>query len=118
MIDRKPSHFGSKLSAPAGIRGTDLASIGATGGMTGKRNAPIVADGRCSVEVEAAGLEPVAFGRELDSHYAPRQRAPREGVSRLARRAGGRHVDGAQRDDQQHTRIRSTRRWFVSHLAR
>ncbi len=32
--DRKPSHFGS-YDAPAGISGTALASIGATGGMTG-----------------------------------------------------------------------------------
>ena len=37
MIDRKPSHFGSKLSAPSGISFTDLASIGETGGMTGSR---------------------------------------------------------------------------------
>src|SRR5215471_21579695 len=36
MIDRKPSHFGSKLSAPSGMRGTALASIGATGGITGR----------------------------------------------------------------------------------
>src|SRR5215204_1822377 len=34
-IDRKPSHFGSKDSEPSGICGTDFASIGATGGMTG-----------------------------------------------------------------------------------
>jgi hypothetical protein len=66
MIERKPSHFGSKLSAPAGIRGTDLASIGATGGITGKRKALIVADSQPALEVEAARLEPVAFGRELD----------------------------------------------------
>ena len=35
MIDRKPSHFGSKLYGPSGIFGTGLASIGATGGLTG-----------------------------------------------------------------------------------
>src|SRR5580698_11541509 len=40
MIDRKPSHFGSKLSAPAGMSFTDLASIGATGGMTGRSIPP------------------------------------------------------------------------------
>ena len=34
MIERNPSHFGSKLSAPSGICGTALASIGATGGTT------------------------------------------------------------------------------------
>ncbi len=34
QIDRKPSHFGS-YDAPGGIVLTDLASIGATGGMTG-----------------------------------------------------------------------------------
>ena len=51
MMDRKPSHFGSKLSAPSGICGTDLASIGATGGITGKRNVPIVADHPRSVRI-------------------------------------------------------------------
>src|SRR5215204_3152147 len=35
-IDRKPSHFGSKDSEPSGICGTDFASIGATGGITGR----------------------------------------------------------------------------------
>jgi hypothetical protein len=34
QIDRKPSHFGS-YQAPGGIAGTDFASIGETGGMTG-----------------------------------------------------------------------------------
>src|SRR4051812_43000528 len=34
ISDRKPSHFGS-YDAPDGMVGTDLASIGATGGMTG-----------------------------------------------------------------------------------
>jgi len=34
QIDRKPSHFGS-YQAPDGIEGTDFASIGETGGMTG-----------------------------------------------------------------------------------
>jgi len=36
MIERKPSHFGSYDSAPVGICGTALASIGETGGMTGR----------------------------------------------------------------------------------
>jgi hypothetical protein len=33
-MDRKPSHFGS-YDMPAGMFGTDFASMGATGGMTG-----------------------------------------------------------------------------------
>src|SRR5262245_54438411 len=37
MIDRKPSHLGSKLYEPVGISATDLASMGATGGITGRR---------------------------------------------------------------------------------
>ena len=39
-IDRKPSHLGSKLSGPRGISLTGLASIGATGGITGRRMTP------------------------------------------------------------------------------
>ena len=35
-IERKPSHFGSKLIAPRGISLTAFASIGETGGMTGR----------------------------------------------------------------------------------
>ena len=38
-----PSHFGSKDCRPEGIAGTDLASVRATGGMTGKRLIPTVA---------------------------------------------------------------------------
>src|SRR5260370_31038028 len=45
MMERKPSHLGSKLRAPAGIRGTDLASIGSTGGITGKRKLRSLAPG-------------------------------------------------------------------------
>src|SRR5215475_7890568 len=37
MIDRKPSHLGSKLYEPVGISATDLASMGGTGGITGRR---------------------------------------------------------------------------------
>src|SRR5437762_10515658 len=43
-MERKPSHFGSNESAPLGISGTDLASIGATGGITGNFMRPIVTD--------------------------------------------------------------------------
>src|SRR5450755_558372 len=35
-MERKPSHFGSKLSGPSGMSLTDLASIGDTGGITGR----------------------------------------------------------------------------------
>src|SRR5262245_56451888 len=35
IIDRNPSHLGSKLYEPSGISLTALASIGATGGVTG-----------------------------------------------------------------------------------
>ncbi len=39
-MQRNPSHFGSKLSPPylagSGIPFTDLASIGCTGGITGR----------------------------------------------------------------------------------
>jgi hypothetical protein len=35
QIDRKPSHLGS-YQASGGISGTDFASIGETGGMTGR----------------------------------------------------------------------------------
>ena len=40
QIDRKPSHFGS-YQAPGGIVATDLASIGETGGMTGRSIGPL-----------------------------------------------------------------------------
>ena len=39
-IDRKPSHLGSKLNGPSGICGTGRASIGATGGLTGRCMTP------------------------------------------------------------------------------
>src|SRR4051812_37839488 len=35
MMERNPSHFGSYESWPSGTLGTDLASIGDTGGITG-----------------------------------------------------------------------------------
>ena len=35
-IDRNPSHLGSKTYSPDGMAGTALASIGATGGITGR----------------------------------------------------------------------------------
>ena len=38
-IERNPSHFGS-YEAPGGIVATDLASMGATGGITGSFTAP------------------------------------------------------------------------------
>ena len=48
MIERNPSHFGSYENAPVGIAGTDLASIGATGGITGRRMPLIVTATRAS----------------------------------------------------------------------
>src|SRR6266571_9112921 len=84
MIDLKPSHFGSKLSAPSGICGTDLASIGATGGMTGKRTVPIVADPSALSAVEAPRLEPVAFGREQAIVSGETRGAGRGGLTKRA----------------------------------
>ena len=43
-IDRKPSHFGSNTKSPRGIFSTGLASIGATGGLTGRSMAPSFPD--------------------------------------------------------------------------
>src|SRR5215218_2426351 len=40
-IVRNPSHLGSKLQAPSGSSPTGLASIGATGGITGRSMPPV-----------------------------------------------------------------------------
>src|SRR6266545_3650633 len=44
-IVRNPSHLGSKLQGPSGSSGTGLASIGATGGITGRSMHPVSAHG-------------------------------------------------------------------------
>src|SRR6266852_5677525 len=69
MIDRKPSHFGSKLSAPLGISGTDLASIGSTGGITGKRKPLLVADSP-SFATGQRSSHALAFAGSPKSHRA------------------------------------------------
>ena len=42
-MERNPSHFGSNDRGPLGICGTDFASIGATGGITGSCMVAILA---------------------------------------------------------------------------
>src|SRR4029453_6427993 len=44
-IVRNPSPLGSKLQAPSGRSGTGLASIGATGGITGRSMPPVSGTG-------------------------------------------------------------------------
>src|SRR5215212_4757370 len=46
-IVRNPSHLGSKLNGPSGSSATGLASIGATGGITGRSMPPVSRTCQC-----------------------------------------------------------------------
>jgi hypothetical protein len=58
-----PSHFGSYRKSPTGTSGTALASIGATGGMTGK-STPSSNQGLAGEVVADADVLDVAYCEE------------------------------------------------------
>src|SRR5438034_2360025 len=58
------------------------------------------------------------FANELDSHKSPRERTPRDRLSRASRCAGGGEVDGAVRHDEPSACVRRpkvARFVFLSH---
>src|SRR5919107_98885 len=73
---RKPSHFGS-YSCPPGMSGAGLASMGATGGITGRATAPVSTHGTVTCQDRATSRTVAA-------------RSNRGGLHRPAHRAGPR----------------------------
>src|SRR5215216_6345386 len=96
---RNPSHLGSKLQGPSGSPETGLASIGATGGITGRSIPPVSGTGLWApAEVLGAGraaqvagveaavwAETIANFDDLSFLLLPRRgRRRRQGLERLA----------------------------------
>ena len=78
-MERNPSHFGSKDRSPVGIAGTDLASIGDTGGMTGRCMGSLCwAGGRWRASAGSSGASFAVAG-----HGVPRV-APAAAAVRIA----------------------------------
>src|SRR5690242_3513883 len=77
-MQRKPSHFGSYSSSPSGRPFTDLASIGATGGESGRSMPAILArrsdrqDGRVTPTTRARALAALLTTTGVTHFVAPR----------------------------------------------
>jgi hypothetical protein len=69
------------------------------------------------VGVLLVSLHMLMFGCELDPHQSPRERAPRDRLSRASRCARSRDMDGADRHDQPRACLRRPRRWLDPDLA-